>query len=183
MILRGLPRGSSFQRAGKKISKLLIQNFVTGSTIMINRALKNLSPTLPDDALSHDWWLALLACSFGKIVSIPIPTVLYRQHQKNVFGVRKWDHSTFLYNAIRTLINQNIFTIIKEEKYQTKKLYNQAKSFYNYYSEKLDRQQSLLLHIFSNLETYNFFDRRIKLLKYGFIRSGFARNLRLFFSV
>lgn len=171
----------------KKISRLLIQNIVTGCTVMINRALKNLSPTVPVDALSHDWWLALVACAFGKIESIPIPTVLYRQHQKNVFGVSKWNYFTFLLNAIRTLIHQNIFTMIKEEKNQTrmiqKRLYNQANSFYNYYSEKLDKQQSLLLFIFSNIEAYNFIDRRIKLLKYGFLRPGIARNLKLFFYV
>jgi glycosyltransferase involved in cell wall biosynthesis len=167
----------------KKISRLLVQNFVTGCTMMINRALKNLSPIIPDEALSHDWWLALVAFAFGKIESIPIPTVLYRQHQKNVFGVNKWNHFTFLINAIRTLIHQNILAVIKEEKNQTKRLCNQAKSFYNHYSENLDSQQSLLLLNFSNLETYNFIDRRIKLLKYGFIRPGFARSLKLFFYV
>jgi len=167
----------------KSISRLLIQNFVTGCTMMINRALKNLTPSIPGEALSHDWWMALVACSFGKIESIPIPTIMYRQHQKNEFGARNWNHFKFLLNAIKAIIRQNLIADVKEEKNQMEKLYNQARSFYNYYSEQLDGKQSLALINFINLATYNFFKRRRKLIEYGFIRSGFARNLKLFLIV
>ena len=163
----------------KKIQRLLIQNFVTGCTIMINRELKNISPIVPDDAFCHDSWLALVACAFGKIKSVPIPTVLYRQHQKNVFGGKKWNHFTFLLNAISTIIDQRMFEVIKEEKKQTRRLYNQAKSFYNYYSKKLDNKQSRIVLNFSNMESCNLVDRRLKLLRYGFFKPGIARNLKL----
>jgi len=172
----------------KNLSRLFIQNFVTGCTTMMNRALINISPMIPDVAVSHDWWLTLVACAFGKIESIPISTVQYRLHRENVFGVTEWNHLTFLINALkifRTLNYKNIIAIIKEEKNQTrtiqKKLYNQAKLFYKFYSNKLDKHQSLLSFNFSNMESYNFIHRRIKLLKYGFLRPGMARNLRLFF--
>jgi hypothetical protein len=172
---------------GKKLSRILVQNVVTGCTAMINRTLKNLAPTVPDDALSHDWWLALVACAFGKIESIPIPTVLYRQHEENVYGAKKWNHFTFLLNTFRTLLYKNIFTVIIEEKYQTKmiqkKLYNQANAFYDYYFEKLDKQQSLLLYNFFKMEANNFIHRRIKFLKYCYFRPGIGRNLRLFFYI
>jgi hypothetical protein len=34
----------------------------------------------------HDWWLALLASSFGRIGFVARPTVLYRQHGRNTVG-------------------------------------------------------------------------------------------------
>ncbi len=36
----------------------------------------------------HDWYLALLASAFGKLVYIDKPAELYRQHSSNVLGAR-----------------------------------------------------------------------------------------------
>ena len=171
----------------KKFSKLLIQNFVTGCTIMINRALKNISPVIPENAMCHDWWLALIACAFGKIESIPMPMVLYRQHLSNEIGASTWNHFFFIVNTIKALIHKNFFVIFEEEKTQTrntlKKIISQSKCFYDYYSEKLDKQQLQPLSFFNDIKDYNFIDRRIKLLKNRIYVRGFARNLRLFFFV
>ena len=38
----------------------------------------------------HDWYLALLATAFGKLVYIDQPGELYRQHEHNVLGARTW---------------------------------------------------------------------------------------------
>lgn len=171
----------------KSLSRLLSQNVVTGCTIMINRALKDLSPFIPNDAFCHDWWLALVSCAFGIIESISTPTVLYRQHHTNIMGIGKWSNFLFLYNVFKTF-NQNKKNIIFEEQLNEvrdtqKKLYNQAKFFYKYYLNKLSQSQSVLLSTFGELDCYNFFNRRIKILKHGFFKPGFARNLKLFFFV
>lgn len=68
---------------------LLTQNFVTGCTVMINRALLNIALPVPREAVMHDWWLALVAASAGRIRFLEQPTVLYRQHQQNVAGAKK----------------------------------------------------------------------------------------------
>lgn len=167
----------------KTFSRLLIQNFVTGCTMMINRSLKNLSPVIPVSAMCHDWWLALVACAFGKIESLPTPMVLYRQHQSNEIGATSWNHFLFLINAINLLVHKNFYATFKEEKNQIrnvlKKIINQSKSFYAYYYEKLNKQQLRPLTFFNNIETHNFIDRRIKLLKNRIYANGFARNLKL----
>jgi glycosyltransferase involved in cell wall biosynthesis len=67
---------------------LLCQNFVTGSTVMINRPLLELALPVPQEALMHDWWLALCAAAFGKLEYCKKPLVRYRQHQNNVVGAR-----------------------------------------------------------------------------------------------
>ena len=64
---------------------LMIQNNVTGCSVMINRALAELAD-IPDGAICHDWYLALIASAFGRIVWIPRALADYRQHGGNVCG-------------------------------------------------------------------------------------------------
>lgn len=69
---------------------LLVQNFVTGCTVLVNRPLLAAALPIPQAAVMHDWWLALVAAALGIIVFVPEPTVLYRQHSKNVVGARRF---------------------------------------------------------------------------------------------
>ena len=56
---------------------------------MINHALAELWTGQENHALlMHDWYLALLATAFGKLIYIDQPTELYRQHSSNVLGAR-----------------------------------------------------------------------------------------------
>ena len=70
----------------KPLPRLLAQNFVTGNTVLINRPLAEAALPIPEEAMMHDWWLALVAAAAGKILFIEEPTVLYRQHRTNVIG-------------------------------------------------------------------------------------------------
>jgi glycosyltransferase involved in cell wall biosynthesis len=69
--------------------ELLVQNNVTGCTMLMNRALYRLARPIPFNAPMHDWWIALVASFFGKISFIAHPTILYRQHGANTVGVSK----------------------------------------------------------------------------------------------
>lgn len=69
---------------------LMAQNFVTGCTMLINRALKEKALPFPKDIIMHDYWLALVAAMCGKIGFINIPTILYRQHGRNAVGAVKY---------------------------------------------------------------------------------------------
>ncbi len=75
---------------GVAMQRLLPFNCVTGSTIMMNRALVELSRPIPSQVLMHDWWVALVAGATGQITSIDRPTVLYRQHGRNALGSRSY---------------------------------------------------------------------------------------------
>jgi glycosyltransferase involved in cell wall biosynthesis len=81
------------QDGGAPLPWLLAQNFVTGCTTVINRAL--LRAALPlQDIVMHDWWLALCAAALGEILYLPRATVLYRQHDRNAAGSRWWMHAS-----------------------------------------------------------------------------------------
>ncbi len=62
-------------------------NTVVGCTMMINRSLAELCIDQPEEAIMHDWWIALVASLNGKVVYLPEKLVQYRQHDTNVFGV------------------------------------------------------------------------------------------------
>ena len=73
-----------------RLCQLVIQNVVTGCTVMINHALWELAmlPADPAKIVMHDMWLALLAAARGRIGFLPEATILYRQHGNNVVGAK-----------------------------------------------------------------------------------------------
>lgn len=75
-------------RSQQPLKTLLVQNFVTGCTVLVNRALLKLALPIPAEAVMHDWWLALCAATAGEIGYLPQATVRYRQHGNNCVGAR-----------------------------------------------------------------------------------------------
>jgi len=73
------------------LNQVVIQNIVTGCTMMINAALRQLAllPADPEGMLMHDWWMALIAAALGRIGFLPQATILYRQHSDNVVGAKE----------------------------------------------------------------------------------------------
>lgn len=72
----------------RTINQFILQNSVTGCTMMVNRTLRDkmLRITDIDNTIMHDWWAALVAAQFGKTAFIDEPTILYRQHGDNSLG-------------------------------------------------------------------------------------------------
>ena len=70
---------------------LMIQNVITGCTVMVNRALVEFALKVEDTdyVIMHDWWCALVASVFGRIFYVDKPLILYRQHGTNSVGAKK----------------------------------------------------------------------------------------------
>lgn len=69
--------------------QILFCNPVTGCTVLINEALAVRALPVPARAVMHDWWLALVAAAFGKLIFVDAPLVQYRQHRANTLGAVK----------------------------------------------------------------------------------------------
>lgn len=69
---------------------LVISNLVTGCTALINESLGEKALPIPKNAIMHDWWLALVATAFGRLVYLDIPLVHYRQHGNNTIGAKEF---------------------------------------------------------------------------------------------
>lgn len=61
---------------------LLCGNYAYGCTMLLNAALVN-GVKMPIDAIYHDYWIALVACIYGKAILLPQKLLGYRQHQLN----------------------------------------------------------------------------------------------------
>ncbi len=65
---------------------LIAQNYIPGCSTLFSSDLLDLALPIPEEAVMHDWWLALIASIAGEIRYNPSRTVLYRQHDKNHLG-------------------------------------------------------------------------------------------------
>lgn len=85
------------------LNQLIVQNSVTGCTVMINRCLQQyfLQPLPVSDIIMHDYWAALIAKVFGKIGFVNEPTMYYRQHSRNSVGAKDAGNPLFLYHRLR----------------------------------------------------------------------------------
>ena len=81
-------RHQGWNPAAQSLPELLVQNNVTGCLLMMNAPLCRLcaqhQPT--GDLHMHDWFIALTAAAFGRIVPIPAALADYRQHGTNAMG-------------------------------------------------------------------------------------------------
>lgn len=144
---------SFFESAGLKkritLPELLIQNYVTGCTMMLNAPalsyMKQLSQKQKDDCLMHDYWAALVAQTFGKVVFLDETTMYYRQHENNSVGAKSTKSPAYLWKRLRA----------GKGDYQRKMQQSrrQIKSFCECYEDALQdkKQQFLLLKQYGNL--------------------------------
>ncbi|NLD50180.1 MAG: glycosyltransferase family 2 protein [Clostridiaceae bacterium] len=151
----------------KELNRLLVQNNITGCTVMINKTLKQLAGSVPHSSLMHDWWIGLIAACFGTIDYIEEPTMLYRQHGNNDVGAQKADFKYVLKK------------ISDREKYKNDLLRTQiqAKALLEAYKDCLEDRHIDSLKKYSELSSQSFFKKRLYILKYNFFKPGLLRNL------
>lgn len=86
------PLYSSKMKISPSFENALVQSIAGGNTMVFNHAAKELflkfGGVVP--VPSHDWWLYLLVTGVGGSVYYDtIPTMMYRQHQKNIIGYNR----------------------------------------------------------------------------------------------
>lgn len=78
------------------------RNYLTGCTMMINSASKDLVSKYWHLNSMHDHLIAMVIDSFGgEIISIPVATIYYRQHSMNLIGAVK--RQSFIDKSLRIL--------------------------------------------------------------------------------
>lgn len=81
-------RHQGWDPAAVTLPQLLVQNNVTGCTLIMNAALRKLvsAHAVAKDLFMHDWFIALTAAAFGRIAFVNRPLTRYRQHGDNAIG-------------------------------------------------------------------------------------------------
>jgi len=152
------------------VNRLLVQNVITGCTTMINRQLSNLALPIPNEVIMHDWWLGLVASSFGQIHHISTPTVLYRQHDNNDTGATSFNFKTIL-TQLQNLSKINLHKYIL-----------QAKPLLSRYETRLNSKQKEILEAFIDIENQSWIKGKLTLVKYKILKQDIFRNLGLMLS-
>lgn len=155
-----------------KLADLLLQNIVTGCTMMINRVLAEKVRTIPAEAIMHDWWIAMVASAFGQITFINEPLIFYRQHGKNDTGAKKY--------GIKYIANR-FFIKLFTNRYssQLDKYILQGDKFLKIYENDLDEKNKAILKSFQQFPNLTKFQRIIFLFEHNVWKNGLIRNIGL----
>lgn len=150
------------------LHQLLVQNVVTGCTMMLNRNLAVMATErLPADGIAmHDWWIALLASACGNIDYLQEATIDYRQHGNNSVGATS---ARSLRHILGKLSNNKIRTRMKRS-------FLQAEMFLTCFEDMLPKEKANLIRAYAKLKDANGLQRRIAYIKYGFLMDGLLKK-------
>lgn len=155
--------------SAKRLENYLVQNNVTGCTVMANRALLKMLPQiLPPNMIMHDWWMALVAAAFGEIGAVKEPTILYRQHASNEVGAK--NTRKLGYNAKRAMKFSDARRVLMDT-------YLQTMDFYNVYRKALSPAQREVVKAYADMGEYSKWKKLRTLRKYHLWKQGFARRV------
>ncbi|WP_456400759.1 glycosyltransferase family 2 protein [Persephonella sp.] len=135
------------------LNRLLIKNVAWGCSILINKSLVEIAYPIPKNAIMYDWWLALVASIYGKIIYIDKPTVMYRRHAANDSKLEKDSISAYI-KHIKSF--NKIIEYIRKRRSTTAL---QAKELILRYGSSLGAHYELV-YKYANIEKMSFFDRK-----------------------
>lgn len=150
----------------QQLNRLIVQNVVTGCTMMLNNPLLNLAMPIPQEAIMHDWWIALTASAFGKIGTVKLSTMLYRQHSKNTLGAQN-------FRSLST-IKKGIVRLMRRQ--ATPQKYLQAEKFLERFQTQFNKQQQSMLEAFISQPKNRWARKRYLMIKHRFFKNGLLRN-------
>lgn len=148
---------------------LLMENKLIGCTMIINAAMQDKLSIVPKEARMHDWWVGLVGAALGRVAYLPEPTLLYRQHEKNVVG------SSSFQGYVKTRLSS-----LGGQRQVLRRTQEQGAAFLRVYQKELSQEKKEILQDFEELLSAGFIRKRCLLIKNGFWKTGLLRNIGLF---
>lgn len=168
-------KGAKINMRQLDFASVLMENKAIGGTMLMNKAMVQLEMEredqigdVPKQAKMHDWWFALLGIGLGRVAFLERATESYRQHERNVVGGKSffsYVKNRIFHYKLRKSIEENIL---------------QGEEFQEYFGEFLKSENKEILENFVKISKSGFLRRRYLLVKYGFWKSGWIRNVALF---
>lgn len=168
MLHESFVRSSMLDPSRCALNQLVIQNVVTGCTMMINAALREnaLQPADTNNIRMHDAWCGLWASAVGRIGFVPERTIYYRQHGTNVVGAKDVGSLRYLVSYL-CRARQNRQALADAE--------CQAGEFLIAARDVLNEEQKQLLYDYSTLRQKGKIERVRVIFKHGIWKTGWRR--------
>ncbi len=151
-----------------ELEKLIVQNYVTGCLMAINKALCAKIGDYNESMLMHDWWIAILASAMGVVKHVPVVTMKYRQHGSNEVGavdVKSFNYRLNKLFAKQTKSNMNI-------------CYNQIKAFADEYKNQIPKDKYQIIENYLSIPDKKLkINRIIALCRGKYLKSDLIRVL------
>lgn len=151
-----------------QLNEILIQNFVTGCTMMMNRPMVELMCRVDncERILMHDWVASVLATTIGKVVFVDAPTMLYRQHAINSVGAKKYGFALFVSKVREAKMKKSIMDTMV-----------QAGQIAKLYRDILDEEKYQFIHQYATLWEKNKLQRVMFYIKHKVLKKGLPRKV------
>lgn len=151
----------------KSFSRYLVENNITGNTVIINKALLDIYKR-PEVSFMHDWWLGMIAFTFGKVGYLNECLVKYRQHESNELGAKNPLELRNIRKRNKQRIRENydyMFAQVEEFLRLYKSELGKSRLADTYYAHKY-------LNAFANMKSKNRISKIRDILKYSFFKSS-----------
>ena len=145
-------------RYGQRLNTALVNATVAGCAAAMNRALIDRAGSVPREAIMHDWWLNLVAVTFGRVDIDPDPKVLYRIHGANASHPRR-------VSAVSMAARASIIGTVREKMARRIK---QAWAFQLRFAGALPAREQAVLDDFVALGETGYLNRRLICANRGF---------------
>lgn len=147
------------------LNKVLVQSPVLGCSAMMNRSLVDLVVSSPPNFSNvrwHDWWVALVAASFGTVSVLEQPLLEYRQHGANQVGTKKYSFAG-LFRDRATGVQR------------TEQIYRQAVELMGRFGDDMPSRSRSMVERFISAHEQNVLTNARMLIGGGYLKSGTVR--------
>lgn len=151
--------------------RMIVESSALSSTMMVNRATLNLALPVMGSSAFQDWWLALVASAFGKIVYLSERTISYRRHSSN--------DSEVPLTASSIGVVSNLFSARQRVEKLLRELAPQAAAFAVRFREQLPPSELAALEAASKLPSSKAIVRRLTIIRHGLWFASPIKNIGL----
>lgn len=147
--------------------RLCLESPVYGNTVMINPSLKQMIDGFPAEVVCYDWWLALIAVTFGRLEFVDQATSLFRRHGNTISAAGR--------HGLRNYLGKNL----DQHRYQINRALKQCRTFYATFGPRMTSQNQALFAAAGRIPESSWLMRRYLVLRHRLFKTGAVKNLGL----